>query len=248
MSFQTRTAIPGELETASDYNTYVRDPLNALRGGAIAIASQAAKDFVYAADATSFARLAFLAGAFPRLTPAGVWAMALQSYASTLLNVQASAAKTAIVTASIPAGDLTDGSVVIVTIAVLVKNNKGSAGTITLGVSFAGSEVSPVDGAISYSNVATEYKLIWRFTLMRAGADLWVVTIPLATPADTLPEAIITADPLTLASGGVTPNVRAIVAPDFSTVQNLLVNVTLSAADAAFYVKPQSASVRRQSL
>lgn len=251
MSFQTRTAIPGELETASDYNTYVRDPLNALRGGSIAIASQTAKDLILAADATSFTRLAAVAGAFPRLTPAGVWAMALQSYAPTLLNALNSAAKTAILTASIPANDLSDGTVLLITISALVKNNKGSPGTVTFGVSYAGSEVSPVDGAISYANVATEYKLLWRFMLMRVGADVWVFTHSATAGGgspSSLPDLITGFDPGTLAAGGVTPNVRAILAPDFTTAQNLLVNITLSAADANFYVKPQSANVRRQSL
>ena len=48
----------GELVTASIMNTHIRDNENELRGGGIAIASQAALDFLYASSASQLARLA----------------------------------------------------------------------------------------------------------------------------------------------------------------------------------------------
>lgn len=58
-------------------NTHARDNPNELRTGGIAIASQAALDFVYASSASQFARVAAVAGKSPRLNAAGTaWAMA----------------------------------------------------------------------------------------------------------------------------------------------------------------------------
>jgi hypothetical protein len=48
----------GQLATASDYNTYIKDSIIALRTGAIAIASQAANGIPYATSTTQFGILA----------------------------------------------------------------------------------------------------------------------------------------------------------------------------------------------
>lgn len=53
-----RSWVASELVTASLLNTHVRDNLDALRAGGIAMSSQAALDFLYASSATQFARLA----------------------------------------------------------------------------------------------------------------------------------------------------------------------------------------------
>ena len=47
----------GQLATASDYNTFVKDNIIALRAGEIAIASQAADDFITASSATQLSRM-----------------------------------------------------------------------------------------------------------------------------------------------------------------------------------------------
>jgi hypothetical protein len=51
----------GELITASIWNTDLTDNLNALRGGAVAIASQTAGDFIYAAGPAQFSRVGSVA-------------------------------------------------------------------------------------------------------------------------------------------------------------------------------------------
>ena len=67
----------GELATASVQNTQVLGNLNELRTGGLAIASQAALDFISASSATQLARLAAVAARFPRVNDAGTaWVMA----------------------------------------------------------------------------------------------------------------------------------------------------------------------------
>jgi microcystin-dependent protein len=61
--------------TAAIGNSYWRDPLTDLRGGAIAIASQAANDFLFASSATQIGRLAAVSGQVPQFNGTN-WAMA----------------------------------------------------------------------------------------------------------------------------------------------------------------------------
>ncbi len=255
MSFQTRTAIPGELETASDYNVYVRDPLNATYAGAKALTGQTALDMFYALSATQEARIAAVAGAMPHVKADGSgWDMHRLAYTPTLANVQNTAVKTAAVSVTIPANDLSNGSVISMMIAALVKNNKGSPGTVLFGLAYAGvADASPTNGPVSYTDIATEYPVLWRFVMQRAGADLWVnVNTYVTGNPDALvavPDAAFTLDPSVVGAGAFAGgNARKITAPDFTTDQTLALNITLSAADANFYIKPQSAHVRRHSL
>lgn len=57
-----RTYIAGEVHAASTLNTDHRDNILALRGGGLAIPSQAAKDFIYADTTTQLGRLAAASG------------------------------------------------------------------------------------------------------------------------------------------------------------------------------------------
>jgi hypothetical protein len=59
-----RTWVSGELVTAALMNSALRDNLNMLDGGRLAIASQAAGDVVYASSSTALARLAADSGKF----------------------------------------------------------------------------------------------------------------------------------------------------------------------------------------
>jgi hypothetical protein len=71
-----KTFVAGAVLPASDLNTHLRDQLLVLRGGGIAISSQAANDFIYALDDDQFARLPAVAGKVPRFNPAGsAWEM-----------------------------------------------------------------------------------------------------------------------------------------------------------------------------
>jgi hypothetical protein len=71
-----RTWVAGELVTAALFNTHIRDNETELRGGGVAVASQAALDFVFASSASQFGRLAPAARQIPRLNAAGnAWEM-----------------------------------------------------------------------------------------------------------------------------------------------------------------------------
>ncbi len=58
MAWPARLWVAGEVVTAALGNAYWRDPLTDLRGGGIAIASQAANDLLYCSSATQLARIA----------------------------------------------------------------------------------------------------------------------------------------------------------------------------------------------
>lgn len=58
-----RTWVAGEIVTAANLNTHLRDNLSELRTGGLALSSQAANDFLYASSASQLARLAAAAGA-----------------------------------------------------------------------------------------------------------------------------------------------------------------------------------------
>jgi len=68
--------VAGAVLTAAQMNTYVSDNDSALRAGGLAIASQAANDFIYASSASQLARLAASDGKVPKYTTSGGWAMA----------------------------------------------------------------------------------------------------------------------------------------------------------------------------
>lgn len=63
-----------ETVTAALFNTHVRDNLIALREGGIAIASQAAQDFIFAASSTQLGRLAAVSGRVPKYN-GSAWTM-----------------------------------------------------------------------------------------------------------------------------------------------------------------------------
>lgn len=69
------TWVDGTRYVAADLNAQVRDNMIVLRAGGLAIASQAANDFIYASSTTQLARLAAVEGASPTFV-GGVWTMA----------------------------------------------------------------------------------------------------------------------------------------------------------------------------
>ena len=60
-----RTWVTDELVTAAMMNAHIRDNETELRAGGVAIASQAAQDFLYASSVTQLARLAAVSGKLP---------------------------------------------------------------------------------------------------------------------------------------------------------------------------------------
>ena len=69
-----RTWSDGEVVTGALLNTHLKDNLTELRAGGLAIASQAANDFLFASSASQLGRLAASTGRVPRYT-GSAWAM-----------------------------------------------------------------------------------------------------------------------------------------------------------------------------
>lgn len=68
------TWVDGTRYVAADLNQQIRDNLNALRNGGLAIPGMQANDFIFAATATTLGRLAAEEGSVPVFS-GGVWTM-----------------------------------------------------------------------------------------------------------------------------------------------------------------------------
>jgi hypothetical protein len=96
---------------------------------------------------------------------------------------------------------------------------------------FYGASTATLSNALAQSDDATEFKYLAEYVLMRVGSDLWVFARTTTTPA-----AMVAG---VFADG--TSNAVVITAPTFGSAQTVALKMTLSAADATFYTKPQSA-------
>ena len=238
-----RTNVSGELYTAAILNTHLRDNSNALYGGVMSIASQAAYDIIYATSASQLGRLPLTAlqsvrknaanNALEAYTPA---ASPVTSYAVTKADAANTTSATDILTFTVLANTWADGDVVEVFGWFLTKNNKGTSGTFgpllyVGGVSFALSDAAQADSA-------TECKVAFRLILQRAGSSVLIIN------KDKINNLAVRS----LGSGDLFTDVWVDLAPPFEqtwtpTFTNDIIikwSVTPSAAHATFYCKPQS--------
>lgn len=161
---------------------------------------------------------------------APTWGSPLKTatYAATLAQVLNTTSETTILTFDVPGNAWSDGDIVDIMVAVLAKNNKGSDGAAVVKLNAgAGAQVSL--GSATFTDLATEYKSLRRVRLQRVGADVWVYGNPDSTTFIRGQEAVA-------ASGVSTPT-------NFTSTFTVTVKVTLDAANASFYIKPQSAVV-----
>lgn len=170
---------------------------------------------------------------------------AMVPYFATLAPVQNTVAETAIIAFDISANEWADGDVIFIWMSTLNKNNKGSTGTVTAKVNAgAGGQVTLSGAAFAagaWQNSATEFQAAgFACVLQRVGADIWVVGPGLM---------------LVPLSGGLAfgpwvngaPAIDGLSTPtNFTSTFTVSVKVTLSAADATFYLKPQSVRIWRQ--
>ena len=138
-----------------------------------------------------------------------------------------------------PANDMQAGDVILGLMDVLVKNNKGTDGTITYDVAWGSASATLLGGdgvltRVTWTNSATEFKVQVGFRVSRVGSDAW------ATGGIELVNGLISNFP-----GGSGIKAAAISAPTFTSNQTVALKITLSAADATFYFKPQAARVLR---
>jgi hypothetical protein len=165
-------------------------------------------------------------------------------YTATLANVLNTAAETTILSFIIPAASMSDGDVITVWLASLSKNNKGTDGTVTAKVNVgAGSQVTLVlPNSGTFTNNATERSAFGiACILQRVGSTVWV-----GGPGSTIGGSVsgsrtfgVFQDP---ANANPTPEGTSTPA-NFTADQTVSLKITLSAADATFYMKPQSAQV-----
>lgn len=153
-------------------------------------------------------------------------------YIPTLSNVLNTAIETTVADWSIPASDIADGDALEILFYFLAKNNKGTSGTMTAKINIGASAQATLVGAATWSNNAAEFRASHPLYLVRIGADLWVNDRSDVT-------ALWNSDvPGTVGTQLITP-------ANWTSTQSLQLKVTLSAADASFYLKPQSAVLRR---
>lgn len=232
----------GAVLTAAQLNEQLRDNGIEIRGGGIAISSQAALDFIYASSATQLGRLAKGSGLQSIRLNSGASAYEffttapLAEYDATLTNVTDST-QTTTLSFTAPANEMADGDVIVISIAALVKNNKGTDGTATWDLAWGGVSATLVESdcsttATTWSNNANERKKLFWFWVQRIGADLWAGK----GGSQALGSNV---------TGGAGDCAAVLSAPTFSSNQTVALKLTLSATDATFYFKPQAARVIR---
>lgn len=134
-----RTWVAGEVVTAALMNTHLRDNLDALRTGGIALASQAAQDFIYASSATQLARLAAAAGKSPRYS-GSAWAMVTPAkavYGSTSTSATSTSTSYADTNLAVSITPQSTLSVIVILVAQFVQGANGDQQTIALDINGA---------------------------------------------------------------------------------------------------------------
>ncbi len=221
--------------------------------------SQAANDGLYASASGSLGRVAFAAPGIMNFTTAwaalapGTKGNALTSdgtnwvskgtcvtLPATLTNV-VNNTETAAVIFTVPANTWADGDFIQISIAALEKNAKGSDGTILAKVNAgAGSQITIANGT-TWTNNATEFKIVRGFWLVRVGGDVWIQAVSTNVSAT---NSLMGAQSFESNQAGTNIAVSGISTPtNFTSDFVVSLKITLSATDAAFYYKPQSARV-----
>lgn len=213
------------------------------RAGGIAIASQAAEDAIYAASETQLGRMALTALQSVRKNAANTaleaYMASVAVYVATLADVSNTASETTILSFTIPANAMADGDTIEIQQVNLEKNNKGTAGTAAVKINAgAGGQVT-LAAATTYSDSATEYRTSRRIWLQRVGTSIEV----LSQNAPTAQAGAAEKAPEWWAAPEKTVNLGVSTPTNFTSVFVVSLKVTLSAAHASFYVKPQAAKV-----
>ena len=169
-------------------------------------------------------------------------APSIKGYAVTRADVANTTAETTTLSFTVPANEMADGDVITVHAAVLTKNDKGTAGTGTFKVKWGATTVLTGIGVATWNDNAAEMKRFIELRMQRVGNDLWVFgtgNVGDGTTFDT--------DPLGFQRVGnmVVTNIAESATPDFTSSAAVVLTLTLSAADATFYFKPQAARAHK---
>lgn len=173
----------------------------------------------------------------PRINSAGTgWEFTTPStsqiavYAATLADVVNTVAETTALSFVIPANSMSDGDLITVSMWNLYKNNKGTSGGV-LYKSNVGSGSQVTLRTATFGDSAIEQGGWAGFSFMRVGNDLRCLNGGYTHSAGFATDASGTASP-----GITTP-------ANFTSDQTAYLKVTLDAANASFYFKPQRAKV-----
>ena len=135
-----KTWSAGAILPAAELNTYLRDNGNELRTGGIAIASQAAQDFIHASSSSQLGRVAAVALKSPRYS-GSAWQMKYPGLVQVISATNATAASTASttygdtgLTANITPISTSSNVLVIVSQAGVVSYDVGGAAASSVGM------------------------------------------------------------------------------------------------------------------
>lgn len=157
-------------------------------------------------------------------------AFALKMYAATVADVSNTSSITTTVSWT-NTGAVADGDEIEVRGLVLIKNDKGTSGTVTLTFGFGG--VTGATSSVSWADNSTERVYMFRFRFVRYGSDMYVQNAEIGDGKNPHRTDANTVD-----------NLVTLSAPTFTAGQTGLIRVTLSAADTTFYWKTKSARVQ----
>lgn len=160
----------------------------------------------------------------------------ITTYTATLANVQNTIVETTIVSFVVPASTWADGDPIFVQLVSLDKNNSGGALTVTAKVNVGAGAQVPLVTTVSENDSATEFSTNRSFVLVRNGSTVNVFNPALGNLWTT---AFGSGSGFSL--GTSTPT-------NFTSSITVSLKVTLSGADATFYLKPQSARVWKQGI
>ncbi len=155
-------------------------------------------------------------------------------YTATLADVANTATETTMISFTVPANKMADGDMIQIWFHGLLKNNKGTAGTVTLSVDW-GATSSANFTAVNQNDNAAEREFIKSVVMIRSGTDLIFTD---QSAADKGPYVLFGYGSWTYADFTVKAT-----SVDFTVNSTVAVRVALSAAHATFYIKPQTASV-----
>lgn len=174
------------------------------------------------------------AGAAPPIWASG---SLLVGYATTLTPVQNTVAETTILSFDVPANDWADGDSIDIWMLNFEKNNKGTSGVATIKV-YAGAGAGVTIAAAAWPDNVSEFTNRRPLQLIRRGS---VVEVFGGSDSNRADWGLSQDNVIVRSAGASTPT-------NFTSLFTVSVKATLDAAHAAFYIKPQSARVRRQRL
>ncbi len=154
-------------------------------------------------------------------------------YTATLADVANTTTETTMIQFTVPANKMADGDMIQIWFHALLKNNKGSAGTVTLSVDW-GATSSANFATANQNDNATEREVIKSVVMIRSGTDLIFTD---QSAADKGPYLLFGYGSWTYADFTVKAT-----SVDFTVNSTVAIRAKLSAAHATFYLKPQTAS------